>query len=74
MTIKSFLSKIILPLITLFIGLILGISLFYVYGKDYLLMMTGLQPVKYIIWESEEANEPYRGGNKEAARYALGSE
>lgn len=71
MTFKSFLSKIILPLATLFVGLILGIGLFYAYGKDYLLVMIGLQPVKYIIWELEEANVPYRNGNKEVARYAL---
>jgi hypothetical protein len=71
MTVKFLFSKIMLPLITFVIGLILGISLFYAYGKDYLLLMTGLQPVKYIIWESEEAVEPYLNGNKEVARYAL---
>jgi hypothetical protein len=71
MTLKSFLAKIVLPLVTLFIGLILGISLFYAYGKDFLLVKIGIQPVKYIIWELEEANVPYRNGNKEVARYAL---
>jgi hypothetical protein len=68
---RNLLLKFILPFVTFFVGVIAGGSLFYTYGKDYLLMITGLQPVKYIIWESEEANEPYRNGNKEVARYAL---
>lgn len=68
---KNLLLKVILPIGTFFLGLIVGASLLYVYGKDYLLMMTGLQPVKYIIWESEEANEPYRSGKRYVARYAL---
>jgi len=69
--VNKFLSKIILPLITFLIRVIAGGSLFYIYGKDYLLVLTGLQPVKYIIWESEEANEPYRSGKRDVARYAL---
>lgn len=68
---KNLLWKIILPIVTFSLGVIVGAPTLYVYGKDYLLMMTGLQPVKYIIWESEEANEPYRNGEKEVARYAL---
>jgi hypothetical protein len=68
---KNIISKIILPIVTFFVGLVVGVTLFYVFGKDYLLMMTGLQPVKHIIWESEEANEPYRSGKRDVARYAL---
>ncbi len=68
---RKFLLKIILPLGTFLIGFILGLSLLHLYGKDYQLLMTGLLPVKFIIWEVEEANEPYHSGKREAARYAL---
>lgn len=68
---KKFFSRFVLPIATFFLGVIVGGSLFYAYGKDYFLMITGLQPVKYIIWESEEANGPYRSGSRDVARYAL---
>jgi hypothetical protein len=71
MTVKSFLSKFILPIATLVIGVALGSSI-TLYGiNKYWIYYMGLLPVKYIIWESQEAYVPYFEGKTEAAQYAL---
>jgi tetratricopeptide (TPR) repeat protein len=71
MNIKKIISKILLPGVLLIIGIFLGSGLTLYGVNKYWLYYIGLLPVKFVVWESEEAYVPYSAGKSEVAEYAL---